>query len=522
VERGAHLSSAHCGFASCIGGVVNDPCSLLMRSPEGFREHYGAHVMLRCEVTGLNREDKTISGISRENGDCFSLSYDKLVIATGSSPVLPSIQGIDDPRIFMLRSYEDMLAIRTAIQSSGVRRAIVVGGGCVGLEAAESLARRGVITGLAEASDHLLPELDADMAKFAVLALEQHGVALGIGTSVTSVEDAGEQGLRVRFSDGPDAFADIVVIAAGVHPETALAQQAGIVIGPSGGIVVDECQRTSDGNIWAVGDAAEVKGALGRAVAAYASAAARQAHVAADSICGIPSRYEGTLGVFSLALFDTQIGSVGFSEARLKAACIPYEKVFTRAASRAAYYPGANDIVVKLLFDPRSGIVLGAQLAGGSGVDRRIDVLATAIRAGFTAEDLCGLELCSAPPFGAAKDVVNLAGYAAQNVVRGLSRIIHWQDALRTGRLLLDVRTSKEYAAGTLPGAINIPIETLRDRLQELPENNPVLCFSGTGERGYSAERILRQHGRDAVNLSGGYALYQIFSQGDQNGHGKG
>jgi rhodanese-related sulfurtransferase len=423
-----------------------------------------------------------------------------------------------DPRVFMLHSFEDMSGILSAIRERGVRRAVIVGGGCIGLEAAENLARRGIITGVVEASDHVLPGLDYDIAQFAAREVEQHGVSLGLRTAVTALEDAGGQGLRVRLSQGPDAFADMVVIAAGVRPETTLARNAGLGIGITGGIIVDDHQQTTDKDIYAAGDGAEVEGIFSRALIPLASPAARQGHIAADNIGGAGLRYKNTLGVFAMRVFGLQAGSAGLTEAQLKSAGLRYEKVYTRSYSHAPYYPGASSLTLKLMFDKRTGRIYGVQIAGGTGVDKRLDVLATAMRAGLTADRLSELELCSAPPFGAAMDAVNIAGYVAQSVMQGQSDVLHWHHVPLSTRLLLDVRTKKEYEAGTLPGALSIPVEELRERISELPKGSRILCFSATGKRGYIAERILKQRGYNVKNLSGGFSLYQLFTQGGRNG----
>ncbi len=518
IERAEHFSPAQCGLAYCIGGVVDAPEALLMQTPEVFGQRYNVDVRLRSEVTEIDRYGHSIKAKNAETGRSFTLKYDKLVLATGASPVVPDIPGLMDPRVFQLHSFSDMTAILKAVENNRVRRAIVVGGGCVGLEAAESLVRRGIITGVVEASDHVLPGLDYDMAQLAAMELEQHGISLGLHTAVIALEDAGEEGLRVRLSGGLDAFADIVVIAAGVRPETTLARKAGLGIGITGGIIVDDRQQTTDKDIYAAGDAVEVEGIFGRVLIPLASPAVRQGRVAADNICGVGSRYKNTLGLFAMELFDMQLGSVGLTEAQLKSFDIKYEKVYTRSIAHAPYYPGAASLTLKLMFDKRSGRIYGAQIAGNAGVDKRLDVLATAMRAGLTADKLCELELCSAPPFGNAKDAVNTAGYTALGVMQGTTDLAHWHHVAVTQRLLLDVRTQKEYESGTLPGAVNIPVDELRARMAELPKNRRVLCFSGSGERGYIAERILKQRGHNAKNLSGGFGLYQLFNQGEKNG----
>lgn len=518
IERSAHISPAHCGLAYCIGGVVDEPEALLSHSPEGFSQRYNVDVRLNSEVTEIDRYGHSVKAKNSETGRGFTLKYDKLILATGACPIVPEIPGIDDPRVFTLHSFKDMSAILALIGSSSIRRAVVLGGGCVGLEAAENLARRGIITGIVEASGHVLPSLDYDMAQFAATELEQHGVSLGLNTSVTALEDAGEEGLRVRLSTGLDVFTDIVIAAAGIRPETTLARKAGLGIGLTGGVIVDERQQTTDKDIYAVGDAAEVEGIFGRALIPLASPAVRQGRVAADNICGTGARYKSMPGVFAMELFDMQLGSAGLTEAQLKSLDIKYEKVYTRSAAQAQYYPGAAFITLKLMFDKRSGRIYGVQAASNAGVDKRLDVIATAMRAGLTADKLCELELCSAPPFGNAKDAVNMAGYAALSVMQGLSSVAHWHHVPISQRLLLDVRTRKEFEAGTLSGAVNIPVDELRTRIAELPKTRRILCFSGTGERGYIAERILKQRGYNVKNLSGGFSLYQIFNQGEKDG----
>ncbi len=517
VERGAHVLSAQCGLAYCIGGIVEDPAALLPHASEAFQQHYNVDVRTHCEVTEINRFGHTVKVKNLQSGRSISLKYDKLVLATGASPVMPDIPGIGSKRIFTLRRFEDLDAILKLICGREVRRALVLGGGCVGLELAENLARRGINTGVIESADHVLPGLDFDMAQFAAAEIEKHGVSLGLNASVTAFEENGE-GLRVSLSSGLDIFADIVIAAAGVRPDTILARKAGLGIGLTGGIIVDEHQQTTDKDIYAAGDAAEVEGIFGRALITLASPAVRQGYIAADNICGIWSKYKNTLGVFAMELFGLHLGNAGLSEAQLKAYDVKYEKIYARGPARAPYYPGAGEITIKLMFDKRNGRIYGTQMAGGPGVDKRLDVLATAMRAGFTADRLCELELCSAPPFGSAKDVVNLAGDIAQGVMQGISDVIHWHHIAATKRLRLDVRTAKEFEAGTLPGAVNIPLCELRERISELPKGSRILCFSNSGARGGAAERILKQRGFNVKNLSGGLSLYQIFSQGEKNG----
>ncbi len=517
IERGEHLSPANCGLAYCIGGVVDDPTALLLHSPEVFQQRYNTDVRLYCEATEINRFGHTIKVKNLKSGRSISLKYDKLVLATGGLPVIPNISGIGSKRVFTLHSFLDMEAILKFIGNHEVRRAVVIGGGCIGLEAAENLMRRGINTGIVEAAAHVLPDMDFDMAQFAAAEIEKHGISLGLNTSATAFEENGE-GLRVKLSSGLDIFADIVIVAAGIRPETSLARKAGLGIGLTGGIIVDEHQQTTDKDIYAVGVAVEVEGTFGRTLIPFASPAVRQGHVAADNICGVGVKYKNTLRVFMTELFDLHLGSAGLTEEQLNAFDVKFEKIYTRGIAHAPYYPGPAELTLKLMFDKRTGRIYGVQIAGGAGADKRLDVIATAMRAGLTADRLSELELCSAPPYGNAKDAVNMAGYAAQSVMQGSSDVIHWHHIAATKRLLLDVRTEKEFEAGSLSGAVSIPLEELRERVSELPKGSRILCFSGNGERGYLAERILKQHGYNVKNLSGGLRLYQIFSQGEKNG----
>jgi rhodanese-related sulfurtransferase len=352
---------------------------------------------------------------------------------------------------------------------------------------------------------------DYDMAQFAAMELQHNGVLLITGSTLTSINES-EEGVCIELSNGKTLCADIVITGIGITPEVTLAKKAGLGVGVTGGILVDEHQQTTDKDIYAVGDAVEVECLSGgKALIPLASPADRQGRIAADNICGISSKYKKTLGVNIIKLFDSVLACAGLSEKQLTERKENFEKVYIRSYSHAAYYPGASVLTIKMMFDKKTGKILGVQIAGGGGVDKRIDVFATAMRSGLTADKLADLELAYAPPFGTAKDPVNTAGFAASDIMQGLTNVVQWHDIDHEGALLLDVRKKEEYDLGTLEGALNIPLEELRERIGELPKDRHIITFCGNGQDGYTAERILKQKGFSASNLTGGYSLYEIF-----------
>ena len=518
LERGEFVSFANCGMPYHIGQTIKERDRLLVQTPQGLSRRYNIEVRTRTEVVRIDRQRRQVIVRDLASGKEQAEPYDELILSPGAEPIRPPIPGVGSPRVLTLRSLADMDAIKKVVdglpaggsQAPAVR-AVIVGGGYIGLEMAEALRGRGLAVTLVELTNQVFGVIDPEMAAPVHQQLTQHGVDLRLGTSVTGFSDDG-RALQVLLSTGETIECGLAILSVGVRPEVALAREAGLAIGQCGGIVVDEHMRTGDEHIYAVGDAVEVTDLVGRHQAhiPLAGPANRQGRIAADNALGRDSVYRHSQGTAICKVFDLAVGMTGLSEKALKRLGRPYEKVYVHPASHASYYPGASPISLKLLFDPASGKVLGAQAVGTSGVDKRIDVLAVAIRAGMTVLDLQDLELCYAPPYGSAKDAVNYAGFVASNAIKGDVKLCHAADALspRDDQKLLDVRTPAEVAAGTIPGAINIPLDELRSRLGELPRDKELLAFCQVGLRGYLACRILQQNGFKCRNLSGGYKTY--------------
>ena len=509
LERGGYISFANCGLPYHIGGEIKDRDRLLVTSPELLRNRFNIDVRVRSEVIRIDREKQRVEIKNLENGDIYFESYDALVLSPGAEPVRPPIPGIDSSKVLTLRSMENMDQIIAALD--GVSHATVVGGGYIGLEMAEALRHRKCGVTLVELAPQVMGPADPEMVSVLHQELELHGVDLRLETSVTEFSET-DKGLRVSLSSGQAVDTGLVILAIGVKPEAGLAKEADLALGPRGGIRVDEHMRTSDPAIYAVGDAVEVVDFVTKepALVPLAGPANRQGRIAADNIFGRDARYKNTQGTAICKVFNLAIGMTGLSEKAAKRANVKYEKIYVHGASHASYYPGATSLSMKLLFDPEHGKVLGAQAVGADGVDKRIDVLAVAIRAGLTVYDLEETELSYAPPYGSAKDPVNYAGFVASNVLRGDVRLCHAEEVLQPDRnfKLLDVSTAEEVAAGTIPGAINIPLGQLRDRLDELSKDKEYVVFCKVGLRGYVGSRVLQQHGFTCRNLSGGLLTY--------------
>lgn len=516
-EKGEHISFANCGLPYYIGGVIRSKDKLTLQTPESFSRRYNVDVRVKSEVIRINRQDKTVTVKDHHTGNTYEEAYDVLILSPGAEPMVPNPDWARLDAVFTLRSIPDTFKITEYVQRINPRRAAVVGAGYVGMEMAENLHQLGLEVSIIEMADHVIPPLDAEMAAEVHHHILGKGISLYLGKGLTAIRQSAG-GYELTLSDGENLTADMVILAAGVRPDSRLAVEAGLETGLRGCIVTNDRMQTSDPSIYAVGDAIEVKDFVtGKKVfVPLASPANKQARIAADNICGLDSTYGGTQGTAILKVFDMTVAVTGNSERALKAAGVDYEKSYTYSASHAGYYPGATFMTIKLLFERKSGTILGAQIVGHQGVDKRMDVLATAIRARMTVRDLAGLELAYAPPFGSAKDPVNIAGYVASNILNGTMRIFHWHDAdgLDASRAtLLDVRTEAEFKKGTLKNAVNIPLDSLRERLDELDKNKPVYVFCQVGFRGYVASRILMQKGfREVYNLSGGYRLYKLVA----------
>ena len=510
-ERGEHVSFANCGLPYHIGGVIEDRERLLIATPEFMRKRYNIDVRTGSEVLSIDRQAKELTVRDLADGREYSERYDKLILSPGASPIVPPITGTGAKGVFTLRSVTDMDVINDWLAVEKPERAVVIGGGYIGLEMTEALVERGVAVTIVELAGQVFGPVDAEMANIVHEELEKHGVSLRLNTSVTGIVEEND-GLKLQLSDGSSIACGVAIMAVGVKPETTLAAEAGLAIGERGGISVNELMETSDADIYAVGDAVEVVDYSGgfKTLLPLAGPANRQGCIAADNAIGRMSKYGGSQGTAICKVFDLAVGMTGTSEKVLQREGKPYEKVYVHPLSNAGYYPGAEQMTLKLLFDPENGKVLGAQAIGAEGIDKRIDVISVAIRASMTVDDLKELQLSYAPAYGSAKDAVNYAGYVASNVMCGDVRICHAADiaANRDDQILLDVRTTDEYAMGTIDGAVNVELDGLRGRLGELDREKEFIVFCQVGLRAYLACRVLEQNGFRCVNLSGGYKTY--------------
>jgi NADPH-dependent 2,4-dienoyl-CoA reductase/sulfur reductase-like enzyme/peroxiredoxin family protein/rhodanese-related sulfurtransferase/TusA-related sulfurtransferase len=510
-ERGSDISFANCGLPYHVGGIIHDRSRLLVQNPEAMRKRFVIDVRTHSEVLRIDRVKKVVVVHDKAKDRQYEQPYDVLILSPGAEPVRPPIPGADHKRVFTLRNLADMDAIKAVVDAGANQAAVVVGGGYIGLEMAEVLRHRGLAVSLVELEPQVMGPADPEMAAPLHEHLTLQGVDLNLGASVTAIQDRDGRP-EALLSSGRAIPCDLVILAVGVRPEVKLAVEAGLTIGQRKGIVVDDHMRTSDPDIYAVGDAVEVQDFVGgfAAVIPLAGPANRQGRIAAINALGGEAAYHKTQGTAICKVFDLAIGMTGMSEKALKRTGRSYEKVYIHPASHAGYYPGAMQMSLKLLFDPANGKILGAQCVGADGVDKRIDVLAVAVRAGLTVYDLEELELSYAPPFGSAKDAVNYAGFVAANLLRKEASICHAADAANPGpkQMLLDVRTLPEVQKGTIPGAKHIPLDELRTRLGELPKDKEILAFCEVGLRGYLACRILTQDGFACRNLSGGYKTY--------------
>ncbi|MFG1782061.1 FAD-dependent oxidoreductase [Rhodococcus oryzae] len=504
-ERGAHVSFANCGLPYYAGGVIEDREALLLQTPESLAARFRLDVRVRSEVVAVDPAAGTVTVRDLRTGDETVEPYDSLVLSPGASPVVPDIEGVG--RALVLRDVEDVDRLVGALDADS-RTAVIVGAGFIGVELAENLRRRGLEVTVVELADQVLAPLDPEMASPVADELRGNGVRLELGTQVTEIGAD-----TVTLADGRLVPADIVVMAIGVRPETALAVGAGIEVGPRGGIVVDASMRTSAAGVYAVGDAVEKTDALtgGAGLVPLANPANRQGRLVADVIAGRPVRARPVVGTAIVGVFSLMVATVGWNEKRLRAAGRGYRAIHTHPQSHAGYYPGAQGMSLKLLVEPDTDAILGAQGVGGDGVDKRIDVIATAMVGGLTAAELADLELAYAPQFGSAKDPVNMLGYIADNLRTGTTATVQWHELpelVEAGAVLVDVRTPAEFALGSIPGAVNIELDQLRSRAAELPEGE-LIAVCQVGQRGHTATQLLRQLGRSVRNLDGGYRTWQ-------------
>ena len=504
LEKSGHVSYANCGLPYYVGGVIEEEDSLLLQTPESLHSRFRLDVRVHTEALSIDSANKHVVVKNLVTGEKYELTYDKLILSPGASPVVPPLPGIE--RALTLRTVEDVVRIVEQVDKKP-RNAVVIGGGFIGVEIAENLIHRGITTSLVEATPQLLAPLDPEMAIYVSDEMSKHGVSLHLGDSVASIDKD-----TVHLSSGLVIPADLIILAIGVRPDIALATSAGLTIGERKGIEVNEFNQTSEPDIYAIGDAAQKRDWIdgSATLVPLANLANRHGRVVADHISGRTVRPVPTIGTAIVKVFDLMIATTGWNEKRLVAQNRPFTIIHTHPNSHAGYYPNAAQMTLKLLFDPKSGEILGAQGIGTEGVDKRIDVIATAMRGGITAPELADLELAYAPPFGSAKDAVNMLGYIAENLLSHLVKTAQWSEVEKyreQGFTMLDVRNPSEYLNGSIPDSINIPVDDIRERSGEI-ESKKVLVNCQVGQRGHTASLLLSEMGFEAINLDGGYLTW--------------
>ncbi len=514
-ERSGYISYANCGLPYYIGDVITDAEELTLQDPESFYERFRVDMKVRHEVTAILPEQHLVRVKNLETGAEFEEPYDKLLLSPGARPTQPRLQGADLSKVFTLRTVEDTMRIKNYVNQNKPKSAVLAGGGFISLELAENLRLLGLDVTIVQRPMQVMNPFDPEMAAFIHSELRRNGVRLALGQTVEGFVDA-DGGVDVLLKDAAPLHADLVVLAIGVTPDTALAKEAGLELGLKGTLLVNDRMETSAKDIYAVGDAVQVRHLVTGAdsVISLAGPANKQGRIAADNICGRDSRYPGTLGSSVAKIFDLTAASTGVNEANAKKAGLDVDKVYLSPMNHAGYYPGGETMTMKVVFEKGTWKLLGAQIVGGAGADKRIDVLATAIQNGMDVRDLQTLQLAYAPPYGSAKDAVNMAGYMAENLSDGIVKQFYWDevDALpRDGSvILLDVRTPREFARGHFDGAINIPVDELRDRMDEIERGKPIYVNCQSAIRSYIACRILSQNGFDCYNFAGGWRLYDV------------
>lgn len=509
LERGDFISFANCGLPYYIGGAITDKNDLTLQTPESFRKRFNIDVRVNNEAVKISPEEKTVTVKNLKSGKIYTESYDNLILSPGAEPIKPNIEGIDSNTVFTLRNIPDTLKIKEYIEKSKPKSAVVIGGGYIGVEMAENLKEAGLDVSVVELADHLIAPLDFDMAADVHRYIKSKGIKLYLNNGVKAID-----GNTVILQNGT-IDAEMIIMSVGVRPETSLAKDCGIEVNRRGSIVVDRHMKTNLQNIYAVGDAVEAEDFITKSPAfiPLAGPANKQGRIAADNICGINSEYTGTQGSAVLKLFDMTVATTGINEKSASSAGIDYDKTYIYSGSHASYYPGASNMSIKALWDKKTLKIIGAQIVGFDGVDKRMDVLASSIRFGAKITDLANLELCYAPPFGSAKDPVNMLGFVAENIITGKMKQFFWNDVEKLPRdgsvTLLDVRTVTEVKRGRIDGFINIPLDSLRERINEIPKDKPVYLHCHSGLRSYIALCILKGNGYDGFNLAGGWRLYE-------------
>ncbi len=517
-ERSGYVSYANCGLPYYIGGVIENPKDLTLQTPESFYNRFHITIKVRHEVIQIHTDQQRVSVKNLETGEVFMESYDKLLLSPGAKPTQPNMPGVGIDRLFTLRTVEDTLRIHQFIDETKPKSVLLAGGGFIGLELAENLKDLGMDVTIVQRPKQLMNPFDPDMAAFIHAKMRQKGVKLLLGYSVEGFEKA-DAGVKVLLEGNLSLCADMVVLAIGVTPESELAKKANLELGIKGSILVNDRMETSIPNIYAVGDAVQVKHSVTglETLIPLAGPANKQGRIAADNICGGDSRYHGSLGSSILKVFDMTVATTGINEQTARKAGIPYDKIYLSPMDHAGYYPGGKSMVMKVIFEKETGRILGGQIVGYAGVDKRIDVLATAIHGKMTADDLKELDLAYAPPYSSAKDPVNMAGFMMDNILSGKLKQFFYEDVEALPRdgsvTLLDVRTPEEYRRGHIHGFFNIPLDELRDRIREIELGKPVYINCQSGLRSYIACRILSQNGLECYNFSGGYGFYRVQAE---------
>ncbi|WP_066396607.1 CoA-disulfide reductase [Neobacillus mesonae] len=511
VERGEHISFANCGLPYYIGEIIKDRSKLLVQTVKGMSERFNLDIRNSSEVLSISPENKSVTIKNLGTGEVYEETYEKLLLSPGARPIVPPIPGLKENQLlFTLRNIPDMDKIKNYVESKHPKKAVVIGGGFIGIEMAENLADRGIEVTFIEMANQIMAPIDFEMASILHSHLKEKGVKLILENGVKSFAD---QGKKVILSDGTEIETDMTILSIGVRPENGLAKAAGLELGERGGIIVNEYLQTSNKDIYAVGDAVEVVDYISgtKTMIPLAGPANRQGRIAANNMLGKKEKYQGTIGTSIAKVFDLTVAATGNNEKTLKRLGVTYEVVHIHPSSHAGYYPGASPIALKLIFDKETGKIFGAQAVGADGVDKRIDVIATAIKGGLTVEDLTNLELSYAPPYSSAKDPVNMAGYVASNIMEGELEIVQWHEVdkiVAGGGLLIDVREPMERELGFIEGSTNIPLNDLRKRLEELPKDQTIYVSCQVGLRGYLASRILKNNGYHVKNVDGGWKTY--------------
>ena len=517
LERSGYISYANCGLPYYIGGEITERENLTLQTPESFYRRFRIDVRVCQEVIEIDPQNKSVTVCKLEDGTQYQEYYDKLILSPGAKPVIPDTPGVESNRIFTLRTVEDTFEIDAYIKQHQPKTATIIGGGFIGLEMAENLKNKGIDVTLLQRSGQVMPPLDSDMAAIVHNYMRANGIHLKLNAPVESYKET-SNGIQVNLKNQMSFETDLVILAVGVVPENGLAKKAGLELGVKGAICTNTNMQTSEPDIYAVGDAVEVTHFVSgkKAVISLAGPANKQGRIAANHICGISSEFKGSQGSSVLKLFDMTIASTGLNAKEAGRLGMDFDYAIINAASHATYYPGAASITLKVLFETKTGRILGGQIVGFGGVDKRIDVLATAIRAKMTVYDLTELDLAYAPPYSSAKDPLNMIGYVMENLLTDKVKQIHWQeiDSIPKNAVVLDARTDMEYRRGHLDSVMHIPVDEIRDRMEELPKDKKIYVYCQSGLRSYIACRILKQNGFECYNISGGYGFYENLHYG--------